>query len=493
MNFFHIKYEGYYGVKSVVRLPSEVTFPCVFLIKDDWDDSSWKTTCVFRYYNGFAELLVESSIKILQKNSLRTILPPSPFEKLSSDYISMGQESDYYDELLKLGENVYSEILQGLNDALFEGLYDRLDPDFEEGFETSLLRFSEAQKIFSEGHAIFRKKVERAKVFAFQFQSFLEGAELPHIVDFDFTPNKTGLNRIVVLIGKNGTGKTRVLANLANAMSGLKKDENNIFLPKKPSFSRVIAISYSVFDNFIRPKEGTSRFSYKYCGIREQKDLLTREEMKQRFKIALEETDKDGRLATLRAILQTLLGESVDTRMLCNYNLKESEQQFEALSSGQNILALALSQVVAYITPESLILYDEPELYLHPDAISALARALNEILEEFDSYAVVATHSPILLQETPSRNVRVFRRFGNVPAVSNLGIESFGENLTVITDEVFETNTDKNNYREHFRSLIEAGFDERQINSSFNNKLSFNAQTFLVSLKESGPSDDETT
>jgi predicted ATPase len=102
----------------------------------------------------------------------------------------------------------------------------------------------------------------------------------------------------------------------------------------------------------------------------------------------------------LMEILKTLLGDSVEVARLFTPECNLSQEAFETLSSGQNILVMAMAEVVAYITPESVILYDEPELYLHPDALAALARAFDKLLEEFNSYAIIATHSPILLQET---------------------------------------------------------------------------------------------
>jgi hypothetical protein len=182
------------------------------------------------------------------------------------------------------------------------------------------------------------------------------------------------------------------------------------------------------------------------------------------------------------------LGDSVDVAGLFTSECRLSKEGFEKLSSGQNILVLVMAEVVAYVTPESIILYDEPELYLHPDALAALARAFHTLLEEFDSYAIIATHSPILLQETPSRNVRVFRREGNYPNVSRLGIESFGENLTVITDEVFETSVNRNNYRDHLKMLkIRLGYSEEEIVALFDGRLSFNARSFLASLDSESP------
>lgn len=84
-----------------------------------------------------------------------------------------------------------------------------------------------------------------------------------------------------------------------------------------------------------------------------------------------------------------------------------------------------------------MILFDEPESHLHPNAISILMNVLYKLLDEFNSFAIIATHSPIVIQEVSSRNVKVFKREGDFLEVSNIEHETFSENLTTITDEIF--------------------------------------------------------
>jgi hypothetical protein len=49
----------------------------------------------------------------------------------------------------------------------------------------------------------------------------------------------------------------------------------------------------------------------------------------------------------------------------------------------------------------------------------------------------MGTHSPLIIQELLSKNVYVIERNGNVPDIRKIGIESFGENLTTLTEDVF--------------------------------------------------------
>jgi ABC-type cobalamin/Fe3+-siderophores transport system ATPase subunit len=68
-------------------------------------------------------------------------------------------------------------------------------------------------------------------------------------------------NRINALIGYNGTGKTRLLSNLAIVASGygysskedLLKDTAGRFVGTAPPFKTVVVVSYSAFDTFVIP------------------------------------------------------------------------------------------------------------------------------------------------------------------------------------------------------------------------------------------------
>lgn len=105
-------------------------------------------------------------------------------------------------------------------------------------------------------------------------------------------------------------------------------------------------------------------------------------------------------------------------------------------SSGENLLLYIVSSIISEIQNSTLILFDEPESHLHPNAISILMHVLYKLLDEFNSFAIIATHSPIVIQEVSSRNVKVFKRYGDALEVSSIGHETFAENLTTITNEI---------------------------------------------------------
>ncbi len=85
---------------------------------------------------------------------------------------------------------------------------------------------------------------------------------------------------------------------------------------------------------------------------------------------------------------------------------------FTNMSSGQKLLVTIFSEILANIEQKSLLLFDEPETHLHPNMTFKLIKALSNLLETYDSYGVLATHSPIVLQQIPSKYVRIIERIG---------------------------------------------------------------------------------
>lgn len=485
MNFYHHN--------QAITPPKDAIFPCLVLSKNDWDDYTYKTTFITHYYSAPRKSVKLGTLKILQRGERETTIPEA-FERLDSSYCSLGQTLEYYQKLIDLGQKAYKAILKGLNDIVFApSLSAAFKSEF--GFKKSLIRFSEAEKAYKEGRALFTRLVGKTEDdrFSFKFLCQVPGADAPHEIQFDFTPDQTDLHRIIALIGKNGTGKTQVLARFASAMSGWNKDAGE-FIPERPNFSKVIAISYSIFDRFDRPEEGTETYSYVYCGIRrgnrnlpgthngdQGDEIYSQEEIEEKLLTALQQVEEGGRSSQWGRILSELLEEKITIKKLRNREGKLIYSVYNRFSSGQSILVRLMSEVIASIAEESIVLFDEPEIHLHPDALSALIRAFHLLLKEFDSYAIVATHSPIILQQIPSRRVRVFKREGGYPLVTPLGIECFGENLTVITNEVFETSDLYSNYQDYLRDLANSHTYD-QIMGFFDGRLGLNAKAFLRSL-----------
>src|SRR5262249_16787350 len=83
---------------------------------------------------------------------------------------------------------------------------------------------------------------------------------------------------------------------------------------------------------------------------------------------------------------------------------------FKDLSSGHKIVLLTITRLVEEVQEKPLVLIDEPEAHLHPPLLSAFIRALSDLLVSRNGVAIIATHSPVVLQEVPKSCVWKIRR-----------------------------------------------------------------------------------
>lgn len=462
-------------------------YPCFLLSKNDgWNDYwSYKTLYVLIYFQERNNPIEIGSVKILDKNNGDTTLPLE-FENLEENFCSLGCDIDYY-ETLKIQVPDYNEFLDSINDLAFNpGIAE--DFELEEGVKTSLLRYSEAEKAFKQAKNIITGRNYK-EAFHFKYNCLLGDADSQHSVEFNFKSIDNIPNRIITIVGKNGTGKTQYLSKLALDLSGQKKTKENYgeFDPSRPLFNKVIAVSYSAFDSFTIPSKNKT-FSYKYCGLRDNKGFLTANKLIDIYKESVFQIKHKNRESVWYSVLKEIIPEdildSIYSDLFDDENFEKVVKEGKrTLSSGQSILVYVMTEITASIKDESLILFDEPEMHLHPNAIANLVRMLHKLLVRFDSYAILATHSPIILQEIPSEYVRVFSRQGNTPFTRKLGFESFGENLTTLTEEAFDTIEIKGTYKEWFEKIAKVMTYEQAL-EIFGDRLSFNARIFLKSQYE---------
>ncbi|MDO4644119.1 MAG: AAA family ATPase [Cardiobacteriaceae bacterium] len=107
------------------------------------------------------------------------------------------------------------------------------------------------------------------------------------------------------------------------------------------------------------------------------------------------------------------------------------------MSSGHASVLLIITQLVAKVEEKTLVLLDEPESHLHPPLLSAFIRALSDLLDNRNGIAIIATHSPVVLQEISKFCVWKIERTGKRTDAFRPNIETFGENVGVLTREIF--------------------------------------------------------
>lgn len=95
------------------------------------------------------------------------------------------------------------------------------------------------------------------------------------------------------------------------------------------------------------------------------------------------------------------------------------------------------------------------EQHLHPHGITTLMRAIYDVLEQFESYAIIATHSPLVIREMLSDNVYTFERNEDFLSVAKIGIECFGEDVSVLSDVVFKNMEDQKKFERFIEDVAD--------------------------------------
>lgn len=470
--------------KSDYVPPADVELPCIVFHTDGWDDYTFSTLfhlCLLKK-NGKQEEL--GDVKVLQEGFKTTKLP-SKFETLDPNFVSLGQSPGYYEKMREHLPRTHRKVLESLNDLVVNPQLLEL-VETSSGYRNSLIRFNDAKIALRDGQAILEDQPRRLG-YEFSYSGQIQGADAPVDIDVDLKPSDSVPGRVLALIGRNGVGKTQFLAQLARDLANItqisRKTEGEVksaFHPHRPLFSRVIALSFSAFDKFQRPKP-EKYFSYIYCGVRDDSGGLSRKALENRHLLYLKRIVEHDRENLWRQHVASVLG--VPKRMVSiTRTIDELELGLSpSMSSGQSILAYFIAAALAYLKQGSLVLFDEPEIHLHPNAVALLMQTLQALLTEFDSFAIIATHSPVVIQEVPRKRVLRFERDGNITVAHPLAHESFGENIAELTRQVFETVEIPNFYKQTFKELAEKhSFDE--VLELFDDQLSLHATAYLASL-----------
>jgi energy-coupling factor transporter ATP-binding protein EcfA2 len=125
------------------------------------------------------------------------------------------------------------------------------------------------------------------------------------------------------------------------------------------------------------------------------------------------------------------------------------------LSSGQKLFSFIVVNILGAIRRDSLILIDEPELFLHPTLEIRFIGMLKRILQHFNSKALMATHSVVTVREVPSDCVHVFERTEEGLVVKRPPFETFGGDIQRITSYVFGDNATSKPFEGWIREQLE--------------------------------------
>lgn len=469
--------------------------PTVMLVKDDWNDWWEYRTLYTMYYceDSLTEWI--GTLKIgevgLSPNPQVYISPslPSEFTSLDERFFSIGQDVTYYSNLNRLGEDIRLDILKSINDvALKDTLFEKVKQ--EHVMYRSLLRNVSTVSVRGQYRRLAHGNASLSKYF---FEYWLpdnpKNSSLPiHVVPNVFPPTN-----IHVLIGRNGVGKTNLIRNLINyvitndQVYGSMKTEI-----EEELFASLVSISFSSFDNENAYKVDNKRnFKFYRIGLlKEEGDQYKPKDFNElvtEFVDSLKSIKIASKSDRWKRIISQLNSDPIFDeigidRLIDDENIKKANIVFEKLSSGHKIVLLTLTNLVEKVEERTLVILDEPELHLHPPLLSAFVRALSNLLIYRNAVALIATHSPVIVQEVSSDCVKIMNRTNKLVSFTGPEIETFGENISSLTREIFNLEVRKSGFHKILIDFVEEGYSYEEIHSMLDGKLGLEGKTLLRSM-----------
>ncbi|MBQ0153358.1 MAG: AAA family ATPase [Bacteroidales bacterium] len=418
-------------------------FPCFVLSALAWDDwFRWQTKFELSYYDQARNQHPIGALKIFKTGVNHTASAISDrFTNLDDNFCSLGFDQLYYRNLKGIIGPDSASVLLGLRDAaMYPTIRERFEDD--DTFASSLCRDKSSRDVLELAQFIMADlPYDRHFCFSYIFRTkYMPADTSPVVLDFKFDYSNRLRRRIYAIIGKNGTGKSTLMSGMAK---DFQKANEQAFLPHRPFYNKIITISLSAFDSF-PPAERNDAFNYTYLGLQGNGKPIN--VLKNNLRTNLNVIKKKYRVHQWISIMEeyVTLDEGCykyDSNgvAIVSFDVDKIMEIVDSgrLSSGESILLYVVSCLLAEIKPYSLILFDEPEQHLHPNAITGLINMLSNLLDEYESFCILTTHSPMIIKELPSSSIIVFKRVDDMLEQHSVGLETFSESVERISDEIF--------------------------------------------------------
>lgn len=518
------------GVRPHFRLaesiPSSGAPNSMVLVEDNWDDLlRYETTYTLVFFDARGSRRIIGDLKIGQlgmglghrvdeddgHESIRRPTLPHTFDRLGDNFFSLGQDSDYYNRLAGLGADLGTHVLTGLRDMAFDDEIYQLSSN-EPVLKTSVLRSVPRTMMTGQFRRIAHGGA-KLSTYNFAFSWTNKHSTLPVQMRFQVEPHSIPPTNLHAIIGRNGAGKTRLLQAMAHAAVQASTDSRSTVTdaswfespdassgtgPGLP-FSSLVLASFSAFDELRPPKSTGKTMSFTSIGfpsatitpagnpsnlptlarkLSESIKICMRGDRRRRWHRALRTLESD----TIFAEAQLSSFASATER---NAAPDPAEHQqvldaFTAMSSGHKIALLAITQLVQTVEERSLVLIDEPESHLHPPLLASFLRAVTNLLADRNGVGIVATHSPVVVQEVPRKCVSILRRSGEMQVVERPRIETFGENISTLTRDVFGLEVTRSGFHRMLLDEIDGDTSFEDIEMAFGGQLGSEARAVAL-------------
>ncbi len=497
-----------------------------YLQIDYWNDFSFITQFQLSIHDQNGNLHDIGSIKIgflgqTQENSTFKQLPET-FNELDERFFSLGQGVSFYKAMQNLPDGNAKQILSSLRDIVENPNLIDLIQD-EKVFSISLLRDITLSQVYGQYIRVLEGGDELTN-FNFSFSSPQSEDRGAINLDFKVEVESFPSTNIHAVIGRNGVGKTTLLNSMTDAITNREITQSqffeNSYFGRSPIsesyFSSLVTVSFSAFDPFTPPidqpdpAKGTCYF---YIGLRNPIDSENNRKIEElqdeciealvtcfrsraksnRWLKAIEHLGTDENFSSmnlyrLEEAFQQLhshyknQNEQSDSQDFHNQYKNLIRNYIERMSSGHAIVLLTMTKLVATVEEKTLILIDEPESHLHPPLLSAFIRALSDLLLAKNGVAIIATHSPVVLQEVPRSCVWKVYRQGLDIECERPKIETFAENVGTLTSEVFRLELEKSGFHNLLKQSVNFGYSYEEIIGKYDGQIGFEGRALLKAM-----------
>ena len=503
------------------RVPNEAT-DRAFLLTDNWDDwFKFSTLYSLVIFDEDGERHSIGGVKIGQFNMAddqRRAAIPNDFELLDERFFSLGQDDSYYADLNRLGAATRDRVLRALRDvSLDTELFERALEEKVTG--TSLLRSVTRATVEGQFHRMAQGGA-RLTDYEFSYTAPVRRRKAaPLELTFTVAPESHPPTNVHVLIGRNGVGKTTILNDMTQAIVDGDADEDVVgaFTDEADDgddrlFTSLVSVTFSAFDPFepLPTKQDKSKgVQYAYIGLKhvglgkdgKPRPPKTPEALSGDFGSSVLICRQGARVSRWRRALEMLQADPIfrdaEVASLARSGIEpdalkiEARKVFKNLSSGHKIVLLTITRLVETVEEKTLVLLDEPEAHLHPPLLSAFVRALSDLLINRNGVAIIATHSPVVLQEVPQSCVWKIRRTGSRAIAERPDVQTFGENVGLLTREVFGLEVTQSGFHKMLRDATAELPTYQAVVRRFNGELGDEARAIVQGLLAARDGDDE--
>lgn len=492
-----------FHLQSVYGKPNISAADGAYLEANTWNDYGFKTLWTLYVVEG-KKVREIGGVKIGDVENTKTPDLPERFSGLSEQFFSLGQDEDYYERLNQLGPQTRKTVLEALRDvALDLDLYDQVER--LQVTRDSLCRWVKPVAVRTQLHRMALGGTKLSP-YSFEYRSASIDREgdptEPEILRFDVDPTKTPRTNVHVVIGRNGVGKSFMLNDITTALTRPDQAAGSIVFNQRGDdtlanrFANVVSVAYSAFDAFEplkRQPAGAGAIKYQYIGLKKvdqpgagpKSHSLLAAEFGKSLKGIVEARRLD-RWQGILAYLATdpIFGDCLDR--LLNLGPDELREEtrliFSDLSSGHKIVMLTLTRLVETVEEATLVLIDEPEAHLHPPLLASFMNALTELLEDRNGVAIIATHSPVVVQEVPRGCVWKLNSAGGFLTADRPLIETYGENVGTLTQEIFGLEVTTSGFHRALRDAVAGGGNYEDLLARFNDELGAEARSILQAM-----------